>query len=144
MRVPTLFHFSKETETKVGRLLDLAAGSIEQLQQLQRNQAQWNGSMGAVRGVPFPSSPVAKEDEEWLNTYLEQIGPDIRKQTEELIRSQVREAMLMGGNLQRLKELFKRKGPPKLVRKPENMHDSLYLQFGDGLETEIEEIYLLG
>ncbi len=50
----------------------------------------------------------------------------------------------MGGNIQRLKELFKRKGPPKLVRKRENMRDPLYLQFGDGLETEIEEIYLLG
>ncbi len=140
MRVLSLFHFSKETEAKVGRLLDLAAASLEQL---QRNQAQWNQSRVVV-GPAFPSSPVTKEDEDWLNTYLAQIGPEIRKQTEELVRSQVREAMLMGGNIQRLKELFKRKGPPKLVRKREATRDPLYLQFGDGLQTEIEEIYLLG
>jgi hypothetical protein len=58
--------------------------------------------------------------------------------------AQIRELMLMGGNLQRIKERLKSGKKPKLVRKKEGRRDPVYMQFGDGVEEPIEEYYLIG
>jgi len=91
-----------------------------------------------------PLEPPSEEEKQWLEGYLKELEPDIQKQTAELVKSQVREWMLMGGNIKAIKERLKGGKKAKIVRKKEGRRDPLYLQFGDGVEEPIEEVYLLG
>jgi len=91
-----------------------------------------------------PLEPPTEEEKAWLEDFLKELEPDIQKQTAELVKSQIREWMLMGGNIKAIKERLKKGKEPKIVRKKEGRRDPLYLQFGDGIEEPIEEVYLLG
>ena len=91
-----------------------------------------------------PLEPPPEEEKQWLETFITELEPDIQKQTAELVKSQIREWMLMGGNIKAVKERLKKGKKPKIVRKKEGRRDPLYLQFGDGVDEPIEEIYLLG
>ena len=133
---------SKELQARLLFVSDMA------LQVLQRNAQQTVGYSGIA---PYPialSGEMATErkaDEEWVDNYLKQIEPELKQQAEALFRSSVREAMLQGGNVRRLKEAIKRGVKPKIVRKRQiGGRDPLFIQIGDGIAEEMEEVYLLG
>lgn len=94
-----------------------------------------------------PSEPITKEgkkDREVIEKFVESIEPEIQKQAYKMVKEQIHELLLMGGNRRRIVELLKLGKIPKLIRKKEGPRDPLWLQFGDGIEEPIEEIYLLG
>lgn len=112
-----------------------------------------NAQLAMSRGLPQPLSmpasispfePPSEEEKAWLENFMKELEPDIQKQTEEMVKSQIREWMLMGGNLKAIKERLKKGTKPKVVRKKEGRRDPLYLQFGDGINEAIEEVYILG
>ena len=94
-----------------------------------------------------PSEPITKEgkkDREVIEKFVESIEPEIQKQAYKMVKEQIHDLLLMGGNRRRILELLKLGKIPKLIRKKEGPRDPLWLQFGDGVEEAIEEIYILG
>jgi len=94
--------------------------------------------------VPDPYIGIPPEDKELMEKLLVELGPDIKVQTEELFKTEIRDSMMLGGNWARLKQLIQSGEKPKIVRKRQGGRDPLYLQFGDGVTKEIEEIRFLG
>jgi hypothetical protein len=133
----------KDLQERAGRAVDLITSVL-------MNQ------YGARSVLPSPTLPTpmalvggtefgpSREDQEWLDQYMKQIEPELRQQSEELLRTQVRESLLLGGNLRRLKEAIRKGQKPKIVRKREGRRDPLYIQLGDGIAETMEEIYLFG
>lgn len=117
----------------------------------QMIQAQLSMSRGVSPPLPIvgptpisPFEPPTEEEKQWLENFVNELEPEIKKQAEELVKSQIREWMLMGGNVRAIKERLKKGQKPKIVRKKEGRRDPIYLQFGDGVNEPIEEVYLLG
>ena len=85
-----------------------------------------------------------RQETDEVDAFISTMEPQIKIQTEALIKEEVREMMLMGGNRQRILELLRAGKTPHFVRKKEGRRDPLFLQFGDGVSTPIEEIRVLG
>lgn len=103
------------------------------------------GMIGPPTGFGhFEPTPPSEEDAKFVDAIIKDMEPEIQSQTAALIRTELREAMLLGGNLGRIKELLRSGRMPKIVRKRERGRDPLYLQFGDGVKDEIEEFRILG
>ena len=93
----------------------------------------------------FPRAPPSEEDVNFVNGIVKDMEPEIHSQTAAMIRGELRDMMLLGGNLPRIKELLRSGRMPKFVRKrARGGRDPLWLQFGDGVKDEIEEFLVLG
>ena len=100
----------------------------------------------AYRAVPESPEEIEarKKEVTEVDTFLSNMEPQIKVQAEALVKEEVREMLLMGGNRQRILELLRLGKVPKIVRKKEGRRDPLYLQWGDGIIEPIEEMQILG
>jgi hypothetical protein len=94
---------------------------------------------------PTPEEVEAEKRETTeVDAFISKMEPEIKTQTEALIKEEVRDMLLLGGNRQRILALLKAGKTPRLVRKKEGRRDPLFLQFGDGIADPIEEMQILG
>ena len=100
----------------------------------------------AYRVVPESPEEIEarKKEVTEIDVFLANMEPQIKVQAEALVKEEVREMLLMGGNRQRILELLRLGKVPKIVRKKEGRRDPLYLQWGDGIIEPIEEMQILG
>jgi len=100
----------------------------------------------AYRAVPESPEEIEARKKEYaeVDAFLANIEPQIKVQAEALVKEEVREMLLMGGNRQRILELLRLGKVPKIIRKKEGRRDPLYLQWGDGIIEPIEEMQILG
>ena len=100
----------------------------------------------AYRAVPESPEEIEARNKEnaEVDAFLANMEPQIKVQAEALVKEEVREMLLMGGNRQRILELLRLGKVPKIVRKKEGRRDPLYLQWGDGIIEPIEEMQILG
>jgi hypothetical protein len=133
----------KKMEEKFDKITDAA------LQLLQTQVSNTYNTGTRTFGVPiaYPVNPLeepTKEEKEVVEAWMKEIDPVIEKEAVTMLKGQVRDMMLMGGNIKAVAKALKEKKKPKLVRKKEGRRDPLYIQIGDGVEEPIEEIYLFG
>jgi hypothetical protein len=104
----------------------------------------WFGTL--TTSIPETPEQVKKREQETseVDAFIETMGPDIKIQTEALIKEEIREMLLMGGNRQRILELLRAGKTPRIIRKKEGRRDPLFLQWGDGIADSIEEMRILG
>ena len=128
----------KGTIKKIDGLLDMLS-SLMQVQLYDSTHGSRGAVIRAVAGGPGPFHPtLTPEEQDLYDGLMADLGPEMQRQAEELIKTEMR------GNWTRVKEFLKSGKKAKLVRKREGTRDSLFLQFGDGVETEIEEFRILG
>ena len=114
-------------------------------------------SQRATSSIQMPSLPsflnrqptpeeieMQKKETEEVDAFLANMEPQIQQQATALIKEEVRELLLMGGNRQRILELLRAGKAPKIVRKKEGRRDPLFFQWGDGISEPIEEMRILG
>lgn len=87
---------------------------------------------------------MRKKETSEVDAFISKMEPEIKTQTEALIKEEIREMLLMGGNRPRILELLRAGKTPKIIRKKEGRRDPLFLQFGDGIADPIEETRILG
>ena len=137
----------KKTTDKIDALLDTMKPLVE-LSVAQMQVQMWNrpmavsGHIGTMPGVTPPE--MTDEEKKLYDGLMTTLEPEIKRQTEELVKTEIRNMMLLGGNWTRVKEFLKLGKVPKIVRKREGPRDPLFLQFGDGVADEIEEFRILG
>jgi hypothetical protein len=85
-----------------------------------------------------------KKETTEVDAFITKMEPEIKTQTEALIKEEIRDMLLLGGNRQRILALLRAGKTPRLVRKKEGRRDPLFLQFGDGVADPIEEMQILG
>ena len=85
-----------------------------------------------------------EEEKTVVEAWMKAMEPVITAEAMNVIKAEVQQMMLMGGNIKRVAKALKEGKKPKLVRKKEGRRDPLFLQIGDGVEDPIEEIYVFG
>ena len=131
----------KEVAKKISRFTDTLQAYFEN-QTLPRTVPI---AMAMPRIASQPATKEEKKDRELIEKFIEGLEPEIQKHAYKMVKEQIHQLLLMGGNRRRIVELLKLGKIPKLIRKKEGpRRDPLYLQFGDGVEEPIEEIYILG
>ena len=127
--------------------IDRVADAFLQLVQTQVSSTYNTGTRTFGVPIAYPVNPLdepTKEEKEVVEAWMKEIDPVIEKEAVTMLKGQVRDMMLMGGNVKAVAKALKEKKKPKLVRKKEGRRDPLYIQIGDGVEEPIEEIYLFG
>ena len=139
----------KELAEKINRLLDTYQATLQN--QLTPNTTRslfqtMQRMVGSAVSKPLTEEEKKQEekDTEMMKKFLAGMEPEILEQTQLMVKEQIQELLLMGGNRRRILELLKLGKIPKLIRKKEARGDPLYLQFGDGVKEPIEEIYIIG
>lgn len=105
----------------------------------------------AFGSIAFPShietpeeAELRKKETSEVDAFISKMEPEIKTQTEALIKEEIRDMLLLGGNRPRILELLRAGKTPRIIRKKEGRRDPLYLQFGDGVAEPIEEMQILG
>lgn len=144
--------FRKKKSEETVHKLDPAAMTLFQnlLASLGNNNflraAPIYSTVEAFRAVPETPEQIEarKKEVTEVDAFLTNMEPQIKVQAEALVKEEVREMLLMGGNRQRILELLRLGKVPKIIRKKEGRRDPLYLQWGDGIVEPIEEMQILG
>ena len=132
----------KKITEKIDKLVDV----FTQLAQAQLSVST-NASTSRWYPVAVPASPLEEPTEEEkaaVEAWLKEVNPVIKKEAEITVENEIRQMMLMGGNVKAIAGALKKGKKPRLVRKKEGRRDPLYVQVGDGVEEPIEEIYIFG
>jgi hypothetical protein len=132
----------KEVTEKLSKLVD----AFNQLVQAQLSVST-STSTSRLYPIAVPASPLEEPTEEEkaaVEAWLKEVNPVIKKEAEITVENEIRQMMLMGGNVKAIAGALKKGKKPRLVRKKEGRRDPLYVQVGDGVEEPIEEIYIFG
>lgn len=137
----------KDLQESMRRAFDLT-NSILGLE-MQRHQ-QWAATpigrpmVTAMSGPLRPEDEPTEEEKEMAKVWMAEMDSVITQEAVSMVKEEIRQMMVMGGNVKRVAEELKKGKKPKLVRKKEGRRDPLYIQFGDGVDEPIEEIHLFG
>jgi hypothetical protein len=135
---------SKKMEEKFDKIADAFLQLVQsQVMQTTSSNFAFGRATFAVPVSPLEAPPT-EEEKQVVEAWMKEIDPVIEKEAVTMLKGQVRDMMLMGGNIKAVAKALKEKKKPKLVRKKEGRRDPLYIQIGDGVEEPIEEIYLFG
>jgi hypothetical protein len=118
------------------------------------NGSRLGASYSPMPNIAFPTAQIhqvtpeeaeaEKKAMSEVDAFITKMEPEIKTQTEALIKEEIRDMLLMGGNRPRILELLRAGKTPRIIRKKEGRRDPLFLQFGDGLAEPIEEMQILG
>lgn len=94
--------------------------------------------------APYPPEPVTDEEKATVEDWLKTVDPIIQQEAISMLKQEVRDMVLMGGNAKAISKALKEGKKPKLVRKKIGKRDPLFLQIGDGVDEPIEEFHIFG